>query len=393
MSDEQHSLPQRLSEVRTLAKLSQSELAGKLGVSASLVSHWEKGTRTPSGSQLLELARAMGVALDYLLNAEIRPLFKCRAQVTSPQKNEIEQVLRDASSQVHFVATAHRLAGKVPTPFILRADFGSTEALPGTAAHLRDTLKLNRRVTLDELKQALAEWNIFVFDWAMPQHLSGISFRGAFSAIFINHQQPPTRRLFTLAHEFAHVVFHLGRDGETSKNRMETQVSISSVRDPLEKQANAFASEFLMPEADLKTLVAQYGDRLREPGMLEAAARTFNVSRDAIFYRLTQLKFFKWTDKSEYFRGNYPLRPAPAVRVAPEKENSKDIDSQVDVRFREMALALYQDGQVSVGKLAEWFFTPRHVLEEYIAKLREKEEQVISDEPVSVDEGDAAEGA
>ena len=388
MSDEQHSLPQRLSEVRTLAKLSQSELAGKLDVSASLVSHWEKGTRTPSESQLLELARAMGVALDYLLNAEIRPLFKCRAQVTSPQKNDIEQALRDASSQVHFVATAHRLAGKVPKSFILRADFGSTEALPGAATHLRDTLKLNRRVTLDELKQALAEWNIFVFDWAMPQHLSGISFRGAFSCIFINHTQPPTRRLFTLAHEFAHVVFHLGHDGESGKNRMDTQVSISSIRDPLEKQANAFASEFLMPEADLKSLVEKYGSRLREPGMLEAAARTFNVSRDAIFYRLTQLKFFKWTDKSDYFRGNYPLPAAPTVRVAPEDE--KEIDYQVDIRFREMALALYQDGQVSVGKLAEWFFTPRHVMEAYIAKLREKEEQVISDEPVPHEEGETA---
>lgn len=333
----------------------------------------------------------MGVALDYLLNAEIRPLFKCRAQVTSPQQDKIEQTLRDASSQVHFVATAHRLAGKVPKSFILRADFGSIEALPSATTHLRDTLKLNRRVTLDELKQALSDWNIFVFDWAMPQHLSGISFRGAFSAIFINHTQPPTRRLFTLAHEFAHVVFHLGRDGESGKNRMDTQVSISSHRDPLEKQANAFASEFLMPETDLKSLVAKYGDRLREPTMLEAAAKMFNVSRDAIFYRLTQLKFFKWTDKSAYFRGNYPLPDAPTVRVAPKEE--KDIDSQVDIRFREMALSLYQEGNISTGKLAEWFFTPRHVLEDYLAKLREKDEQVISDEPVPNDEGEAAEVA
>ena len=79
------------------------------------------------------------------------------------------------------------------------------------------------------------------------------------------------------------------------------------------------------------------------------------------------------------------------MRVAPTDE--KEIDSQVDIRFREMALALYQEGQVSVGKLAEWFFTPRHVLEEYIAKLRDKEEQVISDEPVPLDEGTLAEGA
>jgi transcriptional regulator with XRE-family HTH domain len=87
MGDEQHNLPKRLSEVRTLANQSQTELAGKLGVSASLISHWEKGTRTPDESQLLDLARHLGVALDYLLNSEIRPHFKCRAQTTSTQRD------------------------------------------------------------------------------------------------------------------------------------------------------------------------------------------------------------------------------------------------------------------------------------------------------------------
>jgi len=46
----------------------------------------------------------------------------------------------------------------------------------------------------------------------MPWHLSGLSFRGPFTVIFINRLHPPTRRLFTLAHEFAHVIFHLGRE-------------------------------------------------------------------------------------------------------------------------------------------------------------------------------------
>lgn len=387
MGDELHNLPLRLSEVRTLAKQSQSELAGKLGVSPSLISHWEKGTRTPSESQLLDLARHLGVALDYLLNAEIRPSFKCRAQPTSPQRDAVEKTLLDASMQVHFVAAAYRLAEKIPKQFILRADFGSAEALPNVASHLRDTLKLNRRITLDEFKQALSEWNIFVFDWDMPHHLSGVSFRGAFSVIFINHLHSPMRRLFTLAHEFAHVVFHLGRESsDPSKNRMDTEVSIASNRDPMEKQANAFAGEFLMPRADLESLVAKYGNRLREPAMLEAAARHFNVSRDAIFYRLTQLKFFKWTDKSTYFGGSYPLEDAPSIRVSARD----DIDCQVDARFRDTALSLYQEEKISTGKLAEWFFTPRHVLEEYLEKLREKKEQLISDEPNHNHEGEAA---
>lgn len=375
MGDKQHNLPQRLTETRTLANLSQSQLAKKLGVSTSLISHWEKGTRMPSGSQLLDLARSMGVAIDYLLNAEIRPAFKCRAKVKPEQQDDIDQALRDASSQVHFVATAYRLANKLPKPFVLRADFGSMEALPSVASHLRETLKLNRRVTLDELKQALSEWNIFVFDWDMPHHLSGISLRGAFSVIFINHAHPPTRRLFTLAHEFAHVVFHLGREADSGK--METQVSITSTRDPIEKEANAFAGELLMPQAALEKLIDDYKEQLREPAMLEATARHFNVSRDALFYRLTQLDFFRWTDKAWYFGGNYPLPDAPPARI----KEAKTIDSQVDARFRDTALSLYQEGKISTGKLAEWFFTPRYCIDEYLAMLRQDEEQVISEEP------------
>lgn len=385
MNDETHTLPHRLTETRTLAGLSQAGLAKKLGLSASLISHWEKGTRTPSGTQLFDLARNMGVALDYLLNAEIRPNFKCRAKVKSAQQDDVDQALKDASAQVHFVATAYRLAGKLPKPFALRADFGSMDTLPSLAAHLRETLKLNRRVTLDEFKQALSDWNIFVFEWAMPHDLSGLSLRGAFSVIFINHAHPPTRRLFTLAHEFAHIIFHLGREaGGGEQGQMQTQVSITSTRDPIEKEANAFAGELLMPRADLEALVKKYDIQLRDPSMLEAVARHFNVSRDAIFYRLAQMEFFTWADKRDYFHSQPTLPPPPPSRI----KDADALDEQVDGRFREAALSLFREGKITTSKLAEWFFVPRHVLEEeYLVKLREPGEQAISDEPVAHGEG------
>jgi Zn-dependent peptidase ImmA (M78 family)/transcriptional regulator with XRE-family HTH domain len=372
MCDELHNLPQRLSEVRTLANLSQSELAGKLGVSASLISHWEKGTRTPSESQLLDLARHLGVALDYLLNAEIRPTFQCRARATGPQRDDIERTLLDASMQVHYVDTALRLAKKTPVPFSLWADLNSFDNLPNIAAHLRDTLKLNRRITLDEFKQALSEWNISVFDWAMPLHLSGLSFRGPFTVIFINSEHSTTRRLFTLAHEFAHVVFHLGREDRATRKRVDTVVSIASHRDPQEKEANAFASELLMPKSDVEQLVKTYGDRLRDPASLQTVARHFNVSRDAMFYRLTQLGVFSWSEKSTYFTGTFEVKPPPPVRV-------EKIDAQVDARFRDLAISLHQAGEITTGKLAEWLFTPRHVVEEYLAELARAKVMGISD--------------
>ena len=377
MSTKQHNLSARIAEIRALVKLSQAQLAKKLGVSTSLVSHWEKGTRTPSESQTIELARNMGVALDYLLNAEIRPHFQPRTRVTSPQQDAIDRTLLDASMQVHYLDTAHRLAGKIPAPFSLCADFDSFDNLANITSHLRDTLKLNRRVSLDELKQALSEWNIYVFDWQMPWHLSGLSFRGAFTVIFINYSHTTARRLFTLAHEFAHVVFHLGREDRETKERMNTVVSLASCREPIEKQANAFAGELLMPRADLEKLVKDFGSRLRDPACLEAVAQHFNVSRDAMFYRLTQLDFFRWTEKSLYFSGNFPLRAAPSHRV----EDPKKIDRQVDPRFRDLALALHQADKISTGKLAEWFFAPRHVMEAYLTELSSAKENAISDGP------------
>ena len=379
MSTKQHNLPARIAEIRALVKLSQAQLAMKLGVSTSLVSHWEKGTRTPSESQTLDLARHMGVALDYLLNAEIRPHFQPRTRVTSPDQDAIDRTLLDASMQVHYLDTAHRLAGKAPAPFSLCADFDSFDNLANITSHLRDTLKLNRRVSLDELKQALSEWNIYVFDWKMPWHLSGLSYRGAFSVIFINYEHSPARRLFTLAHEFAHVVFHLGREKTETKERMSTAVSLASCRDPIEKQANAFAAELLMPRADLEKLVktSDSRSRLRDPACLEAVAQHFNVSRDAIFYRLTQLDVFRWTEKSTYFVGKYTPPPAPAHRV----EDYKKIDRQVDPRFRALALSLHQADKISTGKLAEWFFTPRHVMEEYLTELSSAKENAISEGP------------
>lgn len=69
-------IPKRVAEVREMAGLSQSKLANRMDISSSLVSHWEKGTRTPSNVQLLEIAQHLGVHIDYLLNSTIRPVFK-----------------------------------------------------------------------------------------------------------------------------------------------------------------------------------------------------------------------------------------------------------------------------------------------------------------------------
>lgn len=60
-------LPQKLKELRTKAGYSQRQVAKHVGVSASLISSYETGERTPSTENLLALAYLYRCTTDYLL--------------------------------------------------------------------------------------------------------------------------------------------------------------------------------------------------------------------------------------------------------------------------------------------------------------------------------------
>lgn len=63
-------LGERLQEQRLLKNLSQKEVAQAVNVSASIVSNYEKGERTPSLEILMALARLYQCSTDYLIGFE-----------------------------------------------------------------------------------------------------------------------------------------------------------------------------------------------------------------------------------------------------------------------------------------------------------------------------------
>lgn len=57
----------RIKMLRTTEKMSQSELAKKIGITRSSVNAWEQGFSTPSTAYLVELSNIFHVTTDYLL--------------------------------------------------------------------------------------------------------------------------------------------------------------------------------------------------------------------------------------------------------------------------------------------------------------------------------------
>lgn len=60
----------RLCTIREREKISQAELAKRIGVSQGAVSHWEKGIRQPRADQVRELAKVLNCTTDELLREE-----------------------------------------------------------------------------------------------------------------------------------------------------------------------------------------------------------------------------------------------------------------------------------------------------------------------------------
>ncbi len=115
-----------------------------------------------------------------------------------------------------------------------------------------------------------------------------LAVRGGVAAIYVNADDPPVRKRFTVAHELGHMVLHLaGGDAEFIDNAD----SFRSTIDPeagwtdarrKEWEANAFAAELLMPEP----LVRRRWSEIRD---IEGMSRWFQVSRPAMDIRLETL--------------------------------------------------------------------------------------------------------
>ncbi len=61
---------EKLKALRTGLKLSQRELAERLGVAKSIVSYYESGDRYPSYDILVKMAHLFHVTTDYLLDVD-----------------------------------------------------------------------------------------------------------------------------------------------------------------------------------------------------------------------------------------------------------------------------------------------------------------------------------
>lgn len=126
----------------------------------------------------------------------------------------------------------------------------------------------------------------------LEDDLSGMAYiKDGVGIIGVNALHHPNRQRFSAAHELGHHELHpdeLRKAVHVDKGfRVLLRDDVSSQGiDPLEIEANVFASELLMPLEFLKSTLDAGGLDLDDDAGIEALARKFRVSASAMRYRL-----------------------------------------------------------------------------------------------------------
>lgn len=162
---------------------------------------------------------------------------------------------------------------------------------------------LRHPVPVEDLAAALG---ISIQYSATDEEVSGFLYRdaGGTTIIGVNSNHHQNRQRFTIAHELGHFLLHV-RSGVHVDSTMNGPLVLlrselsSEGRDLEEIEANAFASELLMPallfEHDLQVYAPLdlMDDHTLDDAFSELASR-YQVSKQAITFRVARLGYAHW---------------------------------------------------------------------------------------------------
>lgn len=261
-----------LETARQLRGYTQQEAASIIGISQGKLSKAEHQIQTLPDEVFDKVAHAYNLPIAFFLRAgdhSAEEHFYFRRKITIPVKT-----IESFKAQIQVLKlTLDDLLAPIELPECTLPSLSPDEySIKDIAATIRQKLGVGHG-PFPNLTSTLEKNGILVFKFDFGTNkLDGISSitSSGFKIIFLNNQMPNDRIRFSLAHEIGHIVMHIGQGQPGSEI--------------LEKQADEFASEFLMPEDEISNML--YNLNL---STLAELKRRWKVSMRALIRRAKDL--------------------------------------------------------------------------------------------------------
>lgn len=311
--------PAVLRWAREHSSVTLADAAARCEHSSDELASWEAGTAEPSLTALRKLAHYYGVPLSVFLLSEppkvpARPVdLRAFAGVVKPEPGvDLAKALNRASA---LQSLARDLLAETGAPEFApgQDEQGDAESLADAQRGLIGVSVAEQRKWRDE-RAALRAWRmaierrgVFVLQLPMSKtEVRAFSLSQPPPIIVLNQSDFVRSRVFSLLHEYAHVLLGTGAICMPGSGRRAMEQAAA-----VEVFCNRFAGAFLVPGVALKAdpLAAEIAraKTVPEDNVLERLGRRFHVSWAVIWYRMRQLELVsqavftkKWADWDWY---------------------------------------------------------------------------------------------
>ena len=280
MSDET-TVAANIARLRLDRRLTQEDLAAKAGLSRVALGKIERGSVVPRARTLNALAKALAVPVGELVTP-VRPLqsvrFRARTQVHAR-----EQILAEVSKWLDAYAWLETALDEyLPFQFEKVVSASHRDNPVKTAQAARRAVGLGAKEPVRDICGLLEENGVklLLLETNRDSFFGlSVSSRDHGPAVVVNTWERISveRWIFTAAHELGHLLLH----------QNEYQRDATGLPTETEREADAFASEFLMPA----TVFAVEWDGTRGHSLLVRVLkvkRIFRVSYKTVLYRLVE---------------------------------------------------------------------------------------------------------
>ncbi len=290
----------RLKIARYRRKLTGKELAAAAGVTDVTVSKVENGHQ-PDDVTVEKLVSALGYPRAFFFMDKPETLEPKAVSFRSLKKMKAAERNAALAAGANGIALYQWIDERFALPAPDLIDLSREQGRPEVAARLlRQHWGLGDR-PIGNILQLFESKGIRALSLSEnTQNVDAYSFWHAHNPyIFLNQKKTAERSNFDAAHELGHLVLHFHAQAE------------SMPEDDAERQANVFASAFLMPDADIKSVLG----RVYSSSQIIKAKMRWKVSALALATRLHQIGMLsEWNYRSIFidlgqrgFRTGEPL--------------------------------------------------------------------------------------